>query len=130
MTLTPRQIDELRLLIARRHDVLVAELRRDAGRARDESFGALAGATHDIGDEAVAALLADLDQSELSRDLEELRGLEAARKRLADGSYGVCADCAADIDFERLRVAPGTLRCVVCQQRHEKTFAGPGRASL
>jgi DnaK suppressor protein len=130
MNLRPQQIDELRTLIARRRDALVAELRRDAGRARDESFGALAGQTPDIGDESVATLLADLDQAELSRDLEELRGLEAARERLADGSYGVCADCAADIGFERLRAAPGTLRCVACQQRHEKTFAGPGRASL
>jgi RNA polymerase-binding transcription factor DksA len=130
MALTPRQIEELKGLTARRRDSLVAELRRDAGRARDESFGALAGTTHDLGDESVAALLADLDQSELSRDLEELRGLEAARARIADGSYGVCADCGAEIEFERLRAAPGALRCVACQTRHEKTFAGPGRASL
>jgi DnaK suppressor protein len=130
MTLTPRQIDELRLLIARRHDVLVAELRRDAGRARDESYGALAGATPDTGDESVAALIVDLDQAELSRDVEELRALEAARKRIADGSYGACADCGADVEFERLRAAPGASRCLACQARHEKTFAGLGRASL
>lgn len=130
MTLTPRQLDELRLAIARRRDALIAELRRDAGRAREESFAAIAGTTPDTGDESVAALLADLDQSELTRDLEELRGLEAARKRLADGGYGVCADCGADIEFERLKAAPGALRCVVCQTRHEKTFAGAAGASL
>ena len=128
--LRPQQIDELRTLIAQRLNVLVAELRRDAGRARDESFSTLAGATPDIGEESVAALIADLDQAELSRDLDELRALEAARTRLAAGSYGTCLDCRADIAFERLRAAPGTLRCVACQQRHEKTFAGPGRASL
>lgn len=130
MTLTPRQTEELKVLIARRRDALAAELRRDAGRAREESFGALAGTAPDLGDQSVAALIADLDQSELSRDLSELRELEGARARLADGSYGVCADCREDIGFERLRAAPGTLRCVACQTRHEKTFAGPGRASL
>lgn len=130
MALTPRQIAELTTLIARRRDTLLAELRRDAGKAREESFAALAGATPDIGDESVAALIADLDQSELSRDLQELRGLEAARKRLADGSYGVCSDCAADIGFERLKAAPGAQRCVACQTRHEKTFAGAAGASL
>ena len=130
MTLTPRQIEELKGLIARRRDALVAELQRDAGRARDESFGELAGTTPDIGDESVAALLADLDQSELSRDLEELRGLEAARKRLADGGYGVCIDCGADIEFNRLKAAPGASRCIGCQTHHEKTFAGGAGRSL
>ena len=130
MTLSPQQIDQLRTLIARRREALAAELRRDVGRAREESFGALAGTTPDLGDESVAALIADLDQSELSRDLTELRELEAARARLADGSYGVCADCGTDIEFERLRAAPGALRCLACQARHEKTFAGLGGPSL
>ena len=130
MALTARQVEELKGLIARRREALVAELRRDAGKARDESFGELAGTSPDIGDESVAALIADLDQAELSRDVGELRDLEAARARFAGGSYGVCGDCGADIEFERLRAEPGTLRCVACQERREKTFAGPGRASL
>jgi RNA polymerase-binding transcription factor DksA len=130
MALTPRQIAELTGLIARRRNALVAELQRDAGKARDESYGELAGPAPDAGDESVAALIADLDQSELSRDLEELRGLEAARQRLADGSYGACADCGADIGYERLKAEPGALRCVACQTLHEKTFAGAGRSSL
>ena len=130
MTLSPQQIDQLRTVMARRRDALVAELRRDVGRAREESFSALAGTTPDLGDESVAALITDLDQSELTRDLEELRGLDAARARLANGSYGVCADCHADIEFERLRASPGTLRCLACQARHEKTFAGLGCPSL
>lgn len=124
MALTPRQLEELKGLIARRRDALVAELQRDAGRARDESFGELAGTAPDVGDESVAALLADLDQSELSRDLEELRGLEAARARLAEGRYGICIDCGADIEFKRLKAAPGASRCIPCQTHHEKTFAG------
>lgn len=130
MALTPRQIEELKGLITRRRNALVAELRRDAVRTREESFGELAGATPDLGDESVAALLADLDQSELSRDLEELRGLEAARERMADGSYGICADCDVDIELLRLKATPGALRCLACQARHEKTFAGAGGASL
>ena len=77
---------------------------------------------HDHGDESVAALLSDLDQAELSRDVAELREIEAARKRLADGAYGICLDCAADIAMERLTAEPGAARCVKCQARHEKTY--------
>lgn len=130
MALTSRQIEELKGLISRRRDQLVAELRRDARKTREESFGELAGATPDTGDESVAALLADVSQSELTRDLEELRVLEAARGRLADGGYGACVSCGSDIDFERLKAAPGAQRCLVCQARHEKTFAGAAGASL
>jgi RNA polymerase-binding transcription factor DksA len=122
MTLKPWQHDQLQRALERRRETLLDELRRDTTRARDEQFGKLTGPTHDLGDESVAALLADLDQAELSRDVAELRAIEAARKRLADGSYGLCADCGAGIDFDRLQAEPSALRCVECQRRHEKTY--------
>jgi len=130
MALTPQQLQELRKRILDRRRQLAVELRGDAERSRGEQYGELAGATHDSGDESVADLLADLGQAELNRDLAELRDLEAARLRLADGSYGKCIDCGAEIAFERLRASPGAARCVACQTRYEKTHAGPGTRAL
>jgi RNA polymerase-binding transcription factor DksA len=130
MALTPQQVQEFRRRILERRRQLAAELRGDADRARKEPYGELAGATHDTGDESVASLLADLGQAELSRDLAELRDLEAARLRLAGGSYGICTDCGAEIGAERLRANPAAARCVVCQTRYEKTHAGGGTRSL
>jgi RNA polymerase-binding transcription factor DksA len=130
MALTSQQVQEMRHRIHERRRQLAAELRGDAERARGESYGELAGATHDTGDESVADLFADLDQAEMTRDLAELRDLEAARLRLAAGTYGVCADCGGEIGYERLRANPAALRCVACQTRHEKTFAGPGAPKL
>jgi RNA polymerase-binding transcription factor len=118
----PYQLDQLRRALESRREALFDELKRDTARARDEQFGQLVGSTHDLGDESVAALLADLDQAELSRDVMELRAIEAARKRLADGSYAVCVDCGGDIGFERLQAEPAAPRCVECQRRHEKTY--------
>jgi DnaK suppressor protein len=66
----------------------------------------------------------------MTRDLAELRDLEAARLRLAAGTYGTCADCGGDIGYERLRANPAAQRCIACQTRHEKTFAGPGAPKL
>jgi DnaK suppressor protein len=116
------QLNHLRLTLAWRRQVLVEELRRDVARARDEQFGQLAGTVPDIGDLSVATLLADVDQAELSRDVTELREVEAALTRLADGAYGICVDCGADVGFERLRAEPAAARCVECQRRHEKTY--------
>lgn len=118
----PWQLDQLRRALARRREVLLAELQRDAERAREEQFGQLAGTAPDLGDQSVAVLLADLDQAELSRDVTELRAIEAALQRLAAGAYGVCADCGTAIEFERLWAEPAALRCVECQARHEKTY--------
>jgi RNA polymerase-binding protein DksA len=130
MALTPRQIQELRHRILERRRQLAAEIRGDAEKARGETFGALAGETHDSAEESVADLFADLDQAEMTRDLAELRELEAARLRLAAGSYGVCTDCGGEIGYERLRANPAAQRCIACQTRHEKTFAGPGAPKL
>ena len=118
----PWQRDQLHRALERRREALIEELSRDAARARDEQFGQLAGSAPDIGDVSVAALLADLDQAELSRDVTELRQVEAARKRFADGSYGICVDCGAQIGFARLLAEPAAARCYDCQQRHERTY--------
>ena len=130
MALTPLQTQELDTMISRRRDALLSELRDDARKARAERFEEVAGEVPDSGDESVAALIADLDQAEMGRDLDELRGLEAASERMASGEYGVCVDCGRDIAFERLRATPAAIRCIDCQTRHEKTFAGPGAPSL
>jgi len=130
MALTPRQTEQLQQLITQRQRTLVAEVREDLDKARSEQFGEIAGATPDAGDESDATLIEELDRAELNRDLTELRALEGARARLADGSYGTCVDCGRDIGFERLQVNPGAERCIGCQERHEKTFAGAGRPTL
>ena len=122
MTLNRRELIELARSIEDRHAMLAGEIRRTAARARDESWSAVAGEVHDFADESLADLVADLDSAEVTRDLTEVRALESARERIADGTYGVCADCGADIPVERLRAQPAALRCIACQTRHEKTY--------
>jgi RNA polymerase-binding transcription factor DksA len=82
------------------------------------------------GDESVASLISDLDQADTSRDLSELRGLDVARERIADGSYGTCIECGGDIGFERLRANPAAERCIRCQTQYERTHASPSGSTL
>ena len=130
MALTSQQTQELRAAIERRRAALVSELQDDVERVRRDRHEDLAGASPDPADESVATLIADLDHADFGRDLDELRGLEAALERLADGSYGVCVDCGGEIGFERLRANPAALRCIRCQTVHEKTYAAPNASSL
>jgi RNA polymerase-binding transcription factor DksA len=122
MALTQQQTQELHKAIERRIRELIDELRDDIARVRNGPADHIGGPARDPGDESVAMLIADLDRADLGRDLSELRALEAARQRIADGSYGSCVDCGGDIDYERLRVNPAALRDVRCQTQHEKTF--------
>jgi DnaK suppressor protein len=122
MPLNRREVIELARALEERREQLAAEIRREAARARDETWSEVAGEVHDRADESLADLVADLDSAEVSRDLAEVRELDAARARIADGSYGVCADCGADIPVARLHAQPAALRCVACQDRHEKTY--------
>jgi DnaK suppressor protein len=130
MALTPKQTEQLRGRVEKRRAQLVVELREDAARARDEPYAAHAGPAPDSGDESVATLIADLEQADLTRDLDELRAMEAAWQRLKDGSYGICVDCGGDIGYARLKAFPAAARCVSCQERHEKTYGGNPKPSL
>jgi DnaK suppressor protein len=130
MALSQSQTDELRRVIDERRSALQAEVHEGTDRARADRFEDLAGTAPDAGDESVATLIGDLDHADVSRDLTELRALDAARGRIEEGSYGVCVDCGGEIEFERLKAAPAALRCIRCQTVHEKTYASPSGSSL
>ncbi len=57
--------------------------------------------------------------AEADRDRTELAEVQAALRRLADGSYGRCADCDEPIGAQRLLAQPAALRCLACQARQE-----------
>jgi RNA polymerase-binding protein DksA len=130
MALTQQQTQKLHTAIEQRREALLAELQDDVERVRRDRQEDLAGAAPDAGDMSVATLIADLDHADVGRDVAELRDLEAARTRLTDGSYGICADCGGDIGYERLKANPAALRCIACQTRHEKTYGSASGSSL
>lgn len=49
-----------------------------------------------------------------------LRMVEAALKRIADGSFGVCVACGEDIPSRRLEALPWTQFCLRCQEQLEQ----------
>ena len=58
-----------------------------------------------------------------AHDSEELDRLDAALRRIEDGSYGLCVDCGVGIPAARLHAAPDALRCIACQEKFEKRQA-------
>ena len=130
MALNRNQLEEFERLIGQRRQQLVTELLDDVARARDESYADVAGGVTDLGDQALADLIADLDNAEITRDMRTVRELDAALARIADGSYGSGADCEGEIGLERLRAYPTAMRCIKCQEVYEKTHAHAGEPRL
>ncbi len=48
----------------------------------------------------------------------EIARIIAALQRMADGEYGSCVECGAEIAGERLNILPETPLCVACASRH------------
>jgi len=111
-----RLADEL----TRRRTALVDEIGRKLAASRDKLGSASIDQIIEGGDYASADAMAGLDLAEAQRDIQELRDVDAARGRLADGSYGICVDCGEEIADARLVAYPTAKRCTACQTAYEK----------
>ncbi|HRP95719.1 MAG TPA: TraR/DksA family transcriptional regulator [Rhodocyclaceae bacterium] len=126
---TPTQIAHLGKLLRERRTELLAEISEVLTRMDEHPYADLAGVP-DPGDEALADLLIDVDNAMVHRDIGEIREIDAALQRIADGRYGQCIDCGNPIDHERLLAVPTALRCFPCQDRHERTHVHDETPSL
>lgn len=129
-TLTKKQIQELEALLKTRHSLLLGEIREELARSGDQHYIDMSGHVTDLGDESVADMLADLEAAQIDRQINEVREIEAALARIKSGEYGLCTDCGDAVAFPRLQANPIATRCIFCQEKHEKEFAGEGQHSL
>ncbi|MCC6608635.1 MAG: TraR/DksA C4-type zinc finger protein [Burkholderiales bacterium] len=68
------------------------------------------------------------ESADRTRIARQLRALEAARGRLADGTFGRCVACGRDIELDRLIAHPIAVRCLSCQHSHEQDHPKDGDA--
>lgn len=61
----------------------------------------------------------DIDLALMQMKSETLARIDAALRRLADRTYGDCAECKGSISRERLCALPFAVRCTGCEQRRE-----------
>jgi RNA polymerase-binding protein DksA len=131
MALSAEQQKQLESALKTRYQQLINEVRHELGQDGEQHFADFAEAGgSDQGDESVADALADIAAARVDRQVNEMRAIEAARKRIKQGEYGVCGDCSEDIRFERLLAYPAAMRCVNCQQQYEKTHASENTPSM
>jgi RNA polymerase-binding protein DksA len=119
--LDTRQLEELRSIMNARAGQLRDEIRQTLLKSDHEQYAMIADQVRDLEDDSFADLMVDVNLAEIDRDLDELRLIDGAMRRLGDGSYGQCEECAAPIEIARLKATPFASRCFDCQSAFERT---------
>ncbi|WP_019140814.1 TraR/DksA family transcriptional regulator [Noviherbaspirillum massiliense] len=125
--LTQEQLNHLEQLLTEREQALRTDLNRESDVK--DSFVEVATEIPDPGDASFANLSIDLGNAAITRDVAELRAIDGARARMANGTYGNCVNCEAEIPYERLEAQPTAERCAPCQEAYEKTHTDGHRGA-
>ena len=86
------------------------DVREDTGK-QTEVLDAVESAENDIQEDIELALI--------QLKAETLNKVDDALKRLEQGTYGNCFDCAEEIAEKRLRALPFAVRCKDCEEARE-----------
>jgi DnaK suppressor protein len=65
-----------------------------------------------MGDVASATLDREIDYSLGDNSEQVLAEIDAALKRIDDGTYGICTKCGREISLERLEARPWAALCI------------------
>jgi DnaK suppressor protein len=112
------QHDEIRRILIDRRRNLLSEIHNGLRDARADAsaqrhYRIESGETTEVHPEDdLAFALIDIKAQLLNR-------INDAMKRLDDGSYGSCDDCANPIAASRLRALPFAVRCMDCEEMRE-----------
>jgi RNA polymerase-binding transcription factor len=111
-------------------DALVDERRRVAAAIQNLHADHPGSISDETGEDAVydnhlADTATETYDREVDYSLEEnsehvLADIDAALKRIDDGTYGLCADCGHQIAEERLEARPWATLCIGCQRERER----------
>ena len=74
---------------------------------------------HDLADTATETYDRELDYTLEENSEHLLEEIEAALKRIEEGTYGICTNCGKQIVVERLEALPWATLCIDCQRDRE-----------
>jgi DnaK suppressor protein len=110
----------LRNSLVRKREEFVKEAKSEISKYIRGETRQLVDTALDNGDWSVVDLSEDINLRQLSTHRETLLKIDAALRKIDEGTYGKCEDCGEDISVERLKVLPFAIYCVDCQERREQ----------
>ncbi|MBT3185517.1 MAG: TraR/DksA family transcriptional regulator [Nitrospina sp.] len=104
-----------------------SELLGDVEKSKQHVKESEAGQMADISDHAASTYSRQLEGELGEQEWQKLKQVDMAIEKIAEGEYGVCAQCEAAIPEARLKVVPYTEFCTQCLSEMEKN---PKAASI
>jgi len=90
------------------------------GRFASETRALDVDSPQDTGDQSIDSLAKESQFRQTSQRRHLVRMIEAALRRIGEGTYGMCVACARDIPRKRLEALPWTDCCLRCQEIAER----------
>jgi DnaK suppressor protein len=108
---------ELKDMLENRRRALTTEVH---GKMRDvRTEGGKEREVLDQGESSEVDIQEDIELALLQMKAETLNKIEAAMRRLDEGTYGNCFECGEEIAEARLRALPFAVRCKDCEEARE-----------
>src|SRR5688572_10761417 len=108
--------NELRKMLEDRRRELMTEVQ---GRMRDVRDTDKDRDVLDQGESSEVDIQEDIEFALIQMKSETLNKVDAALRRLEDGTYGDCFECGEEISQARLRALPFAVRCKDCEEARE-----------
>ncbi|MFN2628927.1 MAG: TraR/DksA family transcriptional regulator [Gaiellaceae bacterium] len=86
----------------------------------EEEVEEIGGADNHLAETATATLDREIDYTLEENSGEVLAAIDAALKRIEEGTYGTCTSCGNEIPAERLEASPWAGLCIECKRREEQ----------
>ena len=119
-TASRSRYSELKKMLEDRRREIQAEVQ---GRMRDvRAEGAWGGKVNEVFDaveSSEADIQDDIEFALIQMKSETLTKVDAALRRLEEGTYGDCFECGEEIAEARLRALPFAVRCKDCEEARE-----------
>ena len=74
----------------------------------------------DIVDQASSYTEKNVEMRAINRQIKLISKIDAALRRIKDGTYGFCEETAEPIGLKRLMARPVATLCITAQEKHEK----------
>lgn len=108
---------ELRKMLEDRRRELLTEVQ---GKMRDvRAEGTKERDVLDQGESSEVDIQEDIEFALIQMKSETLNKIDAALRRLEEGTYGNCFECGEEISEARLRALPFAVRCKDCEEARE-----------
>jgi DnaK suppressor protein len=111
------RLRDLKAMLDERRLALTREVRGQIRDVRTESAGGRDPIDQEDGAEADGQ--GEIGLTLIQMKSETLQKIDAALRRLAEGSYGDCFECGEPIAEARLRALPFAVRCRECEETRE-----------